>query len=137
MRALLSSGASEATKLRVESLVMATIHDATPICSDEQLLVDIDLSILGAAPTRFAEYDRQVRAEYSWVPRFVYNMKRRRASTWPQKPDCAAKAMLTMARSGWRLAATPWRCAKRRPPGPSFSPSLGVEKPRQGTLVVR
>lgn len=44
---------------------------------DEQLLVDIDLSILGAAQERFAEYDRQVRAEYQWVPGFVYKMKRR------------------------------------------------------------
>ncbi len=78
MRALMSSGASEATRLRVERLIMATTHDATPTSSDAQLLVDIDLAILGAAPARFAEYDQQVRAEYSWVPRIVYNMKRRR-----------------------------------------------------------
>jgi predicted metal-dependent HD superfamily phosphohydrolase len=56
---------------------MATRHDATPTDSDEQLLVDIDLSILGANRERFAEYDRQVRAEYSWVPGFIYNMKRK------------------------------------------------------------
>ncbi|WP_405119836.1 N-methyl-D-aspartate receptor NMDAR2C subunit [Pseudomonas leptonychotis] len=77
VRALLTSNASEATQRRVEQLIMATKHDVTPTRSDEQLLVDIDLSILGATPERFAEYDRQVRAEYSWVPGFVYNMKRR------------------------------------------------------------
>jgi len=77
VRALLTSNACEATQRRVEQLIMATKHDVTPMRSDEQLLVDIDLSILGATPERFAEYDRQVRAEYSWVPGFMYNMKRR------------------------------------------------------------
>lgn len=58
-------------------LIMTTRHDATPSDADEQLLVDIDLAILGATPERFAEYDAQVRAEYAWVPGFVYRMKRR------------------------------------------------------------
>lgn len=62
---------------RVERLILASKHDATPTDSDQQLLVDIDLSILGANPERFAEYDRQVRAEYSWVPDFIYKMKRK------------------------------------------------------------
>lgn len=78
IRALAASYATQATWERVDRLIMATKHDATPAQRDEQLLVDIDLSILGATPQRFAEYDRQVRAEYSWVPGFVYNMKRRR-----------------------------------------------------------
>ena len=76
-RVLGASGADEATQQRVDALIMATRHDAAPGPGDEQLLVDIDLSILGAAPERFAEYDRQVRAEYQWVPGFVYKMKRR------------------------------------------------------------
>ncbi|UZT77366.1 hypothetical protein OF113_20400 [Ectopseudomonas chengduensis] len=69
--------ASQATLARVERLIMVTRHDATPSEPDEQLLVDIDLAILGATPERFAEYDAQVRAEYAWVPGFVYRMKRR------------------------------------------------------------
>jgi len=77
IRALTASNATQAMLERVGQLIMATKHDATPTQSDEQLLVDIDLSILGATPQRFAEYDRQVRTEYSWVPGFVYNMKRR------------------------------------------------------------
>ncbi|MDI1260271.1 hypothetical protein [Aquabacterium sp.] len=56
---------------------MATKHDAEASEPDQPLLVDIDLAILGAAPERFAEYDRQVRAEYSWVPGFVSNIKRK------------------------------------------------------------
>lgn len=74
---LCAEGASEGVQQRVAQLILATKHDASPRESDEQLLVDIDLSILGAPPERFAEYDRQVRAEYSWVPGFIYNMKRR------------------------------------------------------------
>ncbi|GLX13850.1 hypothetical protein Pstr01_20890 [Pseudomonas straminea] len=77
VRALLSCEASQPTQNRVEQLIMATRHDAAPVDGDERLLVDIDLSILGAAPERFAEYDRQIRAEYSWVPEPVYSMKRK------------------------------------------------------------
>jgi predicted metal-dependent HD superfamily phosphohydrolase len=76
-RVLASCQASQVTLARVEQLIMVTRHDATPSEPDEQLLVDIDLAILGAAPERFAEYDAQVRAEYAWVPGFVYRMKRR------------------------------------------------------------
>lgn len=77
IRVLASCHASQATLARVERLIMVTRHDATPSEPDEQLLVDIDLTILGATPERFAEYDAQVRAEYAWVPGFVYRMKRR------------------------------------------------------------
>ncbi len=77
VRALLSCKASQPTQNRVEQLIMASRHDAAPVEGDERLLVDIDLSILGAAPERFAEYDRQIRAEYSWVPEPVYSMKRK------------------------------------------------------------
>lgn len=77
IRVLASCQASQTTLDRVERLIMTTRHDATPSDADEQLLVDIDLAILGATPERFAEYDAQVRAEYAWVPGFVYRMKRR------------------------------------------------------------
>ncbi len=53
---------------RVHALVMATRHEAAPTEADAQLLVDVDLSILGAAPERFDESDRQIRAEYAHVP---------------------------------------------------------------------
>lgn len=51
----------------VANLIMATKHSATPSDSDVQLLVDIDLSILGQAEEKFDEYERQVRKEYEWV----------------------------------------------------------------------
>lgn len=51
----------------VANLIMATKHSATPSDSDVQLLVDIDLSILGQAEESFDEYEGQVRKEYEWV----------------------------------------------------------------------
>jgi predicted metal-dependent HD superfamily phosphohydrolase len=43
---------------RVQALVMATEHHAVPATADAQVLVDVDLSILGADPARFDEYER-------------------------------------------------------------------------------
>jgi len=62
---------------RVHALVMATEHHAAPETPDAHVLVDVDLSILGAHAARFDEYERQVREEYVHVPAFVYRMKRR------------------------------------------------------------
>jgi len=62
---------------RVHEHVLATRHAALPIGQDQALLVDIDLSILGAPEARFDEYEAQVRAEYGWVPDFLFKRKRR------------------------------------------------------------
>jgi len=75
--ALRAAGADAAAAQRVHALVMATRHDALPQGRDAQLLVDIDLAILGAAPARFAEYERQIRAEYAHVPPEVFEPRRR------------------------------------------------------------
>ena len=37
----------------------------------------MDLSILGAPPLRFDEYERDIRAEYRWVPNAMFRRKRR------------------------------------------------------------
>ncbi|MDM0058083.1 HD domain-containing protein [Variovorax fucosicus] len=75
--ALQQAGASDTVAQRVHALVMATCHDARPVDADAQLLVDIDLSILGAPPERFAEYERQIRAEYAHVPPATFEPRRR------------------------------------------------------------
>jgi predicted metal-dependent HD superfamily phosphohydrolase len=73
---LLAHGAAAAAAQRVHDLVMATRHTALPADPDEQLLVDIDLSILGAGPDRFAEYEQQIRDEYAFVPAPLFRQKR-------------------------------------------------------------
>lgn len=75
--ALLQAGVAEDAAARVHALVMATRHTAQPQGSDAQLLVDLDLSILGADAQRFAEYEHQIRGEYSFVPQALFNEKRR------------------------------------------------------------
>ena len=77
VEALAQAGASGEVQQRVRALIMATCHDAEPEGDDARLLVDIDLAILGADPARFAEYDAQVRAEYRWVPSWLYRRKRK------------------------------------------------------------
>jgi predicted metal-dependent HD superfamily phosphohydrolase len=76
--ALLAAGANAEAAGRVHALVMATRHDAVPEGRDAELLIDIDLSILGAERLRFDEYERQVHAEYAFVPDEV-RLPRRRA----------------------------------------------------------
>ncbi len=63
---------------RVHALIMATCHNALPDTQDSQVLVDIDLAILGADTTRFDQYEDQVRAEYSFVPAFFFRRTRRK-----------------------------------------------------------
>ena len=78
--ALLDRGAAQDVADRVHALVMATRHNA-PLADrpdpDTALLVDIDLSILGAEPARFAEYEQQIRFEYAHVPAEVFAPRRR------------------------------------------------------------
>jgi predicted metal-dependent HD superfamily phosphohydrolase len=73
-----SAQLSQAVADRVHALVMATRHNAVPSDADQRLLVDVDLSILGAAAERFDEYERQIRAEYSAVPLPQFRAARRR-----------------------------------------------------------
>ncbi|MCE7917760.1 MAG: N-methyl-D-aspartate receptor NMDAR2C subunit, partial [Nitrosomonas sp. PRO5] len=58
-------------------LIIATCHQTLPSEPDQQLLTDIDLAILGSPPARFREYDQQIKSEYSWMPGFLYRMKRK------------------------------------------------------------
>jgi len=62
---------------RIYRLVIVTRHDAEPQGPDEKVLVDVDLSILGAPQGRFDEYEAQIREEYAWVPGMVFRAKRR------------------------------------------------------------
>ncbi|HEX6363367.1 MAG TPA: N-methyl-D-aspartate receptor NMDAR2C subunit [Albitalea sp.] len=74
---LAAAGAPAEAAGRVAALVRATRHATVPASNDERLVVDIDLAILGAAEERFAEYERQIRAEYATVPDAVFRHRRR------------------------------------------------------------
>ena len=76
-QALIEAGVGPEVCVRVHQLIMATCHAALPTTPDQALLVDIDLSILGAEPERFDEYEVQVRQEYAWVPGLLFRRKRR------------------------------------------------------------
>ena len=77
--ALLDAGAWPETIGRIHTLIMATDHrTSSPASRETDLLLDIDLAILGAEPARFAEYEQQIRAEYAHVPDTDF-MPRRRA----------------------------------------------------------
>lgn len=60
---------------RVSALIMVTQHHVAE-GKDQQLIVDIDLAILGSKPERFDEYQQQIRQEYEFVPDGVFNNKR-------------------------------------------------------------
>ena len=75
---LLAGGCAADVAERVATLVLATkAHVAAPGDADAALLLDVDLAILGAAPARFAEYERQIRAEYAQVPEAEFRARRR------------------------------------------------------------
>lgn len=74
--ALLAAGAPAQAAARVAALVLATRHQAAPRGADETVLVDIDLAILGAEAPRFAEYERQIRTEYAFVPEAQFRQRR-------------------------------------------------------------
>ena len=76
-RAALELGGDPASAARIDALVMATLHAAEPATRDAQLLVDVDLCILGASSDRFDQYEVQVRAEYADVPDEIFRPRRR------------------------------------------------------------
>jgi predicted metal-dependent HD superfamily phosphohydrolase len=61
---------------RVRKMILATAHAGKAETPDEALLLDIDLSILGADEATFDEYDRAIRAEYEWAPEEAYRTAR-------------------------------------------------------------
>ena len=61
---------------RTAALVLATKHASVPISPDEQLICDIDLSILGREPEIFDAFERRIRREYARVPEPIYRRER-------------------------------------------------------------
>lgn len=74
---LAAGGASDAAD-RVHASILVTRHDQPAQTSDQQLLLDVDLAILGAPDDVFDAYERQIVDEYQSVPRAAFRRNRRR-----------------------------------------------------------
>lgn len=74
--AIAQSGLSIDFAEYVSCLILATRHHATAQNQDTQLLLDIDLSILGQQPEIYWLYEENIRKEYSWVPEPLFKQKR-------------------------------------------------------------
>ena len=72
------AGASGKLIARIRELILATRHDAIANDHDTAILIDVDLSILGADRERYDAFEKDVRKEYRWVPRSLYRRERRR-----------------------------------------------------------
>jgi predicted metal-dependent HD superfamily phosphohydrolase len=57
-------------------LILATRHAVVPADADTAILIDVDLSILGADTSRYDAFEAEIRREYRWVPLFLYRQKR-------------------------------------------------------------
>ncbi|ALU91089.1 hypothetical protein Hrubri_3939 [Herbaspirillum rubrisubalbicans M1] len=75
---LQEAGATEETARRVHALIMATRQHDAKADVDTTILVDVDLSILAAPAARFQEYERQIRAEYQYVPQPLFKQERKK-----------------------------------------------------------
>lgn len=62
----------------ISRLIKLTQHPAKPLTSDDQYLLDIDLSILGSPRNIFDKYEANIRTEYAHVPLFFYRRARKK-----------------------------------------------------------
>jgi predicted metal-dependent HD superfamily phosphohydrolase len=62
--------------VRVSGSILATRHNSEVRDVDAQLMVDVDLSILGREDDLFWQYEENIRKEYAWVPEDLYRKKR-------------------------------------------------------------
>ncbi len=62
------AGLPQETAQKIHDLVLATKHDGPVHSTDQKLITDIDLAILGRPVEEFDAYENNIRKEYSHVP---------------------------------------------------------------------
>ncbi len=62
---------------RVHRLIMVTQGHGRTSSQDEEVMIDIDLSILGESPQTYSRFEKAIRKEYSRVPYFLFRKKRK------------------------------------------------------------
>lgn len=60
-----------------KQLTLATTHDFVPTKIEEQIMVDIDLSLLGIPWDEFVKNSEEIRVEYKHVPTDAFNVGRK------------------------------------------------------------
>lgn len=67
---------------KVAAMILATQHHNPPAPDNDTILfLDLDLSILGAAPDVYGNYSRAIRREFEWVPDAAYAQGRKQVLT--------------------------------------------------------
>jgi len=74
-------GMNEEDSKVIYELILITAHREKPEGADAELLVDIDLSILGADAAEYDIYERAIRKEYRFVPKRFYQPGRKKLLT--------------------------------------------------------
>jgi len=74
---LRENGAADDVVARIETLILITEHHANPTTKDEQFMLDIDLSILGASANIYDDFEINIRKEYKLVPKLIFRKKRK------------------------------------------------------------
>ena len=77
---LMDVGVLEGLATQISNLILAD-HSAMLTDPEQQVLADVDLWILASPPTRFEEYEAQIRMEYREVTDDVFYPARRRIMT--------------------------------------------------------
>ncbi|MFB9990642.1 phosphohydrolase [Deinococcus oregonensis] len=75
---LAEQGARADLRAEIHALILATRHAAPAATHTEALLIDADLSILGAEAEAFAAYNAAIRREYQHVPGVLYRIGRKK-----------------------------------------------------------
>ena len=73
---LQDTAAGPGLMVRIDALIMVTFGHAETKSADEDLMIDIDLSILGETPEIYSGFETAIRQEYAHVPREIFNAKR-------------------------------------------------------------
>jgi len=63
---------------RVYELIIFTKNHHAPNSADGQLILDIDLSILGAERNIYEQFENNIRKEYRLIPSFIFKRERKK-----------------------------------------------------------
>lgn len=107
---LASQGAGVPLREQVRALILATKHTTPPQNREEALLIDADLSILGADAEAFEAYEAGIRQEYSHVPAPLYKLGRRKVMKgFLKRPQIFSTPEFAELEASARANLAPWK----------------------------